>query len=298
MSKADELIAGFATDAQFDSDGSFSLDREKAREKMRQFQLADPHRYVLLLVEAAVLRGATTIVFDIDADDMQMRFDAALSWADLDELYGALFINRTTDEIRARRELALACNAVMALNPRWVRIESFTRAEGSGGEGALSGIGAELRSDSKDEITKLDKPTREFEDMPHTWTFIHVKERFRPGLLVRFLRDMGGSIPEEQLLRSRCQYAATSITLDGVRISEGLPSKLVCARGFELEHMRGVAGIDLEQRDLSGVVLLSNGVRINAHELGESINGLWYWVDSSRFRKDVSQGDIVRSDPA
>lgn len=302
MSKADELIAGLATDAQFDSDGSFSLDREKAREKMRQFQLADPHRYVLLLVEAAVLRGATTIVFDIDADDMQMRFDAALSWADLDELYGALFINRTTDEIRARRELALACNAVMALNPRWVRIESFTRAEEGGGAGAaqgmLSGIGAELRSDSKDEITKLDKPTREFEDMPHTWTSIHVKERFRPGLLVRFLRDMGGSIPEEQLLRSRCQHAATSITLDGVRISEGLPSNLVCARTFELEHIRGVAGIDLERRDLSGVVLLSNGVQINTHELGESIHGLWYWVDSSRFRKDVSQGDVVRGDPA
>jgi hypothetical protein len=235
MSKADELIAGLATDAQFDSDGSFSLDREKAREKMRQFQLSDPHRYVLLLVEAAVLRGATTIVFDIDADDMQMRFDAALSWADLDELYGALFINRTSDEIRARRELALACNAVMALNPRWVRIESFTRGDGGGGaaQGDLQGISAELRSDSKDEITKLDKPTREFDDMPRTWTFVHVKERFRPGLLVRFLRDVGGSIPEEQLLRARCQHASTAITLDGVRISEGLPSKLACARTFE-----------------------------------------------------------------
>ena len=61
MSKAAELIAGLQSDAEFDSDGGFSLDREKAREKMRQFQLADPHRYVLLLVEAAVLRGATTI---------------------------------------------------------------------------------------------------------------------------------------------------------------------------------------------------------------------------------------------
>jgi hypothetical protein len=297
MSKADELIAGLATDAQFDSDGSFSLDRDKAREKMRQFQLSDPHRYVLLLVEAAVLRGATTIVFDIDSDDMQMRFNAPLSWADLDELYGALFVNRSTDEIRARRELALACNAVMALNPRWVQIESFTRADGKA-EGALQGIGATLRSDSKDEISKLDKPTREFVDMPYAWTSIHVKDRFRPGLLVRFLRDMSGSLPEERLLRSRCEHATTAITLDGVRISKGLPSKLVCATAFESEHVRGVAGIDLERRDISGVVLLSNGVEINTHELGESINGLWYWVDSSRFRKDVSQGDVVRSDPA
>lgn len=294
MSKADELIAGLVTDAQFDSDGSFSLDRDKAREKMRQFQLADPHRYVLLLVEAAVLRGATSIVFDIDTDDMHMRFDAALSWEDLDELYGALFINRTSDEIRARRELALACNAVMALNPRWVRVESFTRTD----TGAVSGVGANLRADSDDEIEKLDKPTREFEDMPRAWTTIHVKERFRPGLMVRFLRDMSGSVPEEQLLRTRCKHASTPITLDGVRISEGLPSKLVGGAAFTAEHMRGVAGIDQTRRDSSGVTLLSNGVQIIVHELGESIDGLWYWVDSSRFRKDVSQGDIVRGDPA
>lgn len=294
MSKADELIAGLVTDAQYDSDGAFSLDREKAREKMRQFQLADPHRYVLLLVEAAVLRGATTIIFDIDTDDMQMRFDAALSWADLDELYGALFVNRTSDEIRARRELALACNAVMALNPRWVRIESCTRDDA----GQLQAIGASLRSDQKDEIRKLDAPTQTFADMPRAWTSIHVKERFRPGLMVRFLRDVGGSIPEEQLLRSRCKHAATAITLDGVRISEGLPTKLVCATTFSTEHMFGIAGIDPERRDASGVVLLCNGVQINTHELGESIDGLWYWVDGSHFRKDVSQGDIVRSDPA
>ena len=293
MSKAEELIAGLETHAQFDSDGSFSLDRDKAREKMRQFQLADPHRYVLLLVEAAVLRGATTIVFDIDADDMQMRFDAALSWQDLDELYGALFINRTSDEIRARRELALACNAVMALNPRWVRIESFTRNE----SGATQGIFASLRSDQKDEISKLDMPSNEYEDMRREWTAIHVKERFRPGLMVRFLRDIGGSIPEEQLLRTRCQHASTAITLDGVRISGGLPKNLVGSADFSFEHMRGVAGIDLGRRDSSGVTMLSNGVEISTHELGESIDGLWYWVDSSRFRKDVSQGDIVRGEP-
>jgi hypothetical protein len=295
MSKADELIAGLVTDAQFDSDGAFSLDRDKAREKMRQFQLSDPHRYVLLLVEAAALRGATTIVFDIDADDMQMRFDAALSWADLDELYGALFINRSTDAVRARRELALACNAVMALNPRWVRIESFSRPDPTG---PAEIIAASLRSDQQDEISKLDEPTQEFEDMPRAWTTVHVKERFRPGLLVRFLRDVGGTIPEEQLLRSRCQHAGISITLDGVRISEDLPTKLVGASKFAFEHLRGVAGIDLERRDASGIVLLSNGVQINTHELGESIDGLWYWVDSSRFRKDVSQGDVVRSDPS
>ena len=113
---------------------------------MRQFQLADPHRYVLLLVEAAVLRGATKLEFEIDTDDMRLRFDAALSWEDLDELYASLFVDRSTIEIRARRELALACNAAMALNPRWVRIESLAAAKRRPARG-VCGAAATRRAD-------------------------------------------------------------------------------------------------------------------------------------------------------
>lgn len=296
MSTADSLIAGLVGAAEFDSEGAFSLDRDKAREKMRQFQLANPHRYVLLLVEAAVLRGATSVVFDIDSDDMYMRFDAALSWTDLDELYAALFVDRSSVEIRSRRELALAFNAVMALNPRWVRIESV----GLDAAGQPQAVAASLRSDDADDIRKLDSVPDGPGGMQPPWTRVHVKERFRPGLLVRFLNDIGGSIPEEQLIRARCRYASASLVLDEQRVSEGLPTNLIGGVRFEHEHMRGVAGLALEpdRKDRSAVVLLSNGVEITTHELGGSVDGLWYWVDSSRFRKDVSQGDIVRSDPA
>ncbi|PRP93025.1 hypothetical protein ENSA5_45860 [Enhygromyxa salina] len=297
MSKAAELIAGLEFDTQFDSAGSFSLDRDKAREKMRQFQLADPHRYVLLLVEAASLSGATTIVFDIDSDDMRMRFDAALSYADLDELYTSLFVDRSTVEIRARRELALACNAVMALNPRWARIESFARGE----DGQLHGVAATLRPEADDEITRLEQPTASPpQGMADAWTTIHVKDRFRPGLLVRFIHDVRGSIPEEVLIRERCAWASLSITLDEAEVSRGLPLAPVAGVRFETEHLRGVAGIEVDdgRRDRSAMVLVSNGVEIATHELVDSVQGLWFWVDSSRFRKDVSQGDIVRSDPA
>jgi hypothetical protein len=292
MSKAAELIAGLETDAAFDSDGAFSLDREKARQKMRQFQLADPHRYVLLLVEAAALRGASEIVFDIDSDDMHMRFDAALSWEDLDELYTSLFVDRSSVEIRARRELALACNAVMALNPRFVNIESFAEDE--------QGVRARLCPDSEDEITKLDTPSAAPEGMQAPWTTIHVKDRFRPGLFVRFLRDIQGTIPEEELIRARCGRASISLTLDGTRVSYGLPTNLVAGVHFETEHLRGVAGLTLDpnRSDRSAIVLLSNGVEIATHEIDHSVDGLWFWVDGARFRKDVSQGDIVRGDPA
>ena len=42
---------------------------------MRQFQLARPRSYVLELVQAAVLKGATRIAFNIDTDDMRMAFN-------------------------------------------------------------------------------------------------------------------------------------------------------------------------------------------------------------------------------
>lgn len=287
MSKADELIAGLQTDAEFDSAGAFTLDREKARQKMRQFQLANPHRYVLLLVEAAVLRGATRIEFEIDTDDMHMRFDAALEWEDLDELYSSLFVDRSSVGIRARRELALACNAAMALNPRWIRIESW------GGQ-PLTGVRGLLRPDAEDEIEKIEQPPA---GVRAPSTHIHVKDRFRPGLFVRFLHSLGDALPESELIRERCAMASTVITLDGTPVSFGLPKGALGAVEFEGEGLRGVAGLHPTEIHRSAMVLLSNGVEIVTTELGDSVPGLWFWVDSSQFRKDVSQADIVRGDP-
>ncbi|MFV8755258.1 hypothetical protein ACNOYE_32310 [Nannocystaceae bacterium ST9] len=281
MSKAAELIAGLQTQAHYDSEGGFSLDREKARQKMRQFQLADPHRYVLLLVEFAALRGASKIEFEIDADDMHMRCDAVLDWEDLDELYTSLFVDRSGAGIRARRELALACNAVMALNPKFVAIESY---------GPDGGVRALLRPDAPDEVAEV-------EALEPQGTRIHVKERFRPGLLVRFVLDSQGTLPEELLLRERCKGSSLPITLDGAPISGGLPEHLIAAVPFETEDLRGVAGLDPARLDRSGIVLLSNGVEIATHELRDSVPGLWFWVDGRALRKDVSQADIARGDP-
>jgi hypothetical protein len=289
MSTADALIAGLRNDAQFDSEGSFSLDRDRAREKMRQFQLADPHRYVLLLVEAAILRGASAIDFHIDADDMRMSFDAALEWEDLDELYASLFVDRSTVSIRARRELALACNAVMALNPRWVRIESWAAIGG----GPVTGVRALLRPDAEDEIERVEQAPP---DARAPLTTIHVKERFRPGLLVRFLHNIADALPEEELLRQRCAMASIPITLDGKPISFGLPRTALAGVSFEAEGLRGVAGINLDDRKRSTLVLLSNGVELVTTTLRDSVPGLWFWVDASNLRKDVSQSDVVSND--
>ena len=67
MAALDALMSELRADGALDSTGQFTLDREQARSKMQKFQLADARRYVLELVQAAILRGATSIAFDIRA---------------------------------------------------------------------------------------------------------------------------------------------------------------------------------------------------------------------------------------
>ena len=75
MSQADRLIEALAKEGALVSAGEFTLDRVKAREKMRSFQLADPRMYVLLLVQAAVCKGAGHVDFTFDSDDMRLQCD-------------------------------------------------------------------------------------------------------------------------------------------------------------------------------------------------------------------------------
>jgi hypothetical protein len=288
----DELRGG-ATEV---APGEFTLDREQARAKLRQFQLADPRRYVLFLVEAAVWRGATRVDFAIDADDVRCSFDGVPFTAhDFEELYGSLFVGAEDDATRSRRALALGLNAAMALNPRWIRIDT--------GDGA-GGRRLELRADRPDVVGEAPEPV--------TGTRIHVKSRFRAGLAAAFVRNLAGAIAEERWLRSHARFARTPITLDGKPVSFGAADPLLTG---------GLGGAPVEGPGLAGVVsfdpggegwfragvhdgttttakptrigLLCAGVLVAWHEPAGPLycTGV---VDCRDFRRDASQSDIVR----
>ncbi|MCB9756406.1 MAG: hypothetical protein H6713_41330 [Myxococcales bacterium] len=285
MSKVEELVAALHEEGALDSEGSFTLDSERAREKLRQYQLARPHEYVLLLVQAAVLRGATKIRFDIDADDVRMNFDGApFTREDFADLYSAMFVERASRAVQARQELALAVNAAMALNPRYIRVFSGD---------TTSRVFLELRPSRPDKLDEV-KPIVE-------GTWIHVKQRFRPGLLVQFLRNLRGTIVEELALRERCRYADVEILLDGVRISHGpaLPGLVAEAR-VEGEGVKGVCGLLPPDGDeappRARVDILCNGVMLTSHELPELPSRVRAVVDGSHLKKDVSQFDVVKDE--
>jgi hypothetical protein len=281
MPAVEELIAELRQAGREDSRGAFTLDRDKAREKMRLFQLPDPRAYVLSLVQAAVLRGATRLRFDIDADDMRLSFDGSpFTVEDFDQVYGSLLAAADTPVAAARRELALGLNAAMALNPRWVRVES-------GGAPAGAGAFLELRPGEPDRFGPLEPCA--------PGTRLHVKQRFRPGLVVQFLRNVAGTLAEEHLLRQRCRFASVEIDLEGERLDAGLalPGAAVSVP-LEADGLRGVVGLSADPDAVrASVVLVTNGVRVTTHGFDDLLPGLVAVVEGSRLRKDVSQQNIV-----
>lgn len=102
---------------EYDSTGRFTLDEEKARQKLARFQLTDPHRFVLELVMAAVRLGARHIEV-LTAPELSVTWTGAAfrpeALRDLDHFL--------LEGPGAERHLAIALNAVQQLKPRKVSV--------------------------------------------------------------------------------------------------------------------------------------------------------------------------------
>lgn len=293
MSELLEQLRGAGT---LEARGRFTLDSEQAREKLRQFQLADPHRYVLLLVEAMTLAGAGKLGFAIDADDVRLRcICRPFAYEQLVDLYGSLFVTvdasldaRARSHLRGLQQLAFALNSAMALHPRFVRVESVD-AEGRG-------VLLELRPEQPDRIERIAGG--------EPGTRVHVRDRFRPGLVVEFFRSVGGKVAEQQLLRRHCRWSPIPIELDGETIShayaldgEAWHSEPIHDEG----RLLGLAALQLVPPGASEpgpafVELLCHGVWIERMPLEQRLPGFAAIVDDARLGRDVSQASITRDD--
>jgi hypothetical protein len=294
-----ELLAELAAAGRVEAHGAFTIDSEKAREKLRHYQLADPHRYVLLLVEAAILLGADKLEFEIDSDDVHLRFaGAVLEHAQLENIYASLF---TTPEhvailsperqqhLRGLQQLAFALNSAMALNPRFARVVSVG-PDGRGSE-------LELHPAEPDALTRV-------EGQP-PGNHIHVKDRFRIGLVVQFLRSIDGRIAEAVLLREHCRWSRTPVFINGDLISGPLVFEgeqwsaidIVDAGKIIGRTALGVPATAREYVELAHprADMLSNGVFIESCSLaGRVVLGFQAIIDSRQLSKDVSQTKLVQ----
>ncbi|GAF77082.1 unnamed protein product, partial [marine sediment metagenome] len=276
-SRVDRFIEDLASVDGEASDGAFSLDRETAREKMRQFQLAKPHSYVLELAAAAVLKYASRIDFEIDADDVRMQADGSpFVFEDFDNLYNSLFAWGVDRPIRARRQLAIAINAALSLNPRYIRIVS-------------GDMEFECRPGKADIITTA--PT------PSNTTTVHVKSRLGAKTLARVGKNIAGRLPEEMAVKSHLRFCPIPVYLDGKKITSVVGSP-EATEPLEGPGFSGVAFLYRDKKDCT-LYLNKNGVLIETKKFDvtdERPGGFEAVVDGWGLAKDLSQREFIQNE--
>lgn len=270
-----DLVESLRADGSVESEGHFTLDREQARTKMQKFQLADARRYVLELVQAAVLRGAQIIDFQIDADDMHMRFDGPpFRAAEIDDLYGSLFRPGDGRELRAVRQLAIGLNAAIGMAPKHILLRSGR-------------VELRVQPGRPDEIIEQERE--------YAGTHIHVRKRASVGVIIDFFANLTGRLAEERYLRERCVSLEPAIALDGERIGVGpggdaqFTAMSMALDGPDFKGHLMITGDGEPTR----VHLVKDGVWIDSRDLPDCGTGLLAVVAGEQLRKDVSQAKIV-----
>jgi hypothetical protein len=276
-----ELLQELRASGQVDSQGRFTLDVAKAREKMKKYQLADPYHYVLAVVRAAVAAGAHRVVVRCDANDCHLLWEGpGLEAALLEQLFSALFLPRD-ESLEPLRELAIAANAALGLDPAWVRVETWT------GQG---GARLELWPSGQ----KFEPLSLQSESPRPTGVAIHVRERHALRVLKKILAGWW-SMPEAAALQRCCRLAPIPVEVNG-RLVNGEADLGPCllTRRFRQEGVEALVGLPLEAPDISHLDIVLHGVTLSrkAVKLGtvpEVAGVVW----AGHLTRNLSSSDVV-----
>ena len=268
-SVAGALLAELEAGGELVDAGGFSIDAVQARAKLREFQLADPYEYVLLLIEAAVLAGAEPVRIRTGGGELTVSLGPLrVHREELEQLFAAAFVDLSgadpaeRNRRRALQKLAFACNAALRLEPEAIEIAAVD------GDSALC-----LRLTPERERGELEVTSAAGDDRsPGTVVKIHHRG------LAQGLREIG-------LIRERCRFSNYKIELDGQLISVGhrfaLHVELDPERPALSPNARNVRRIELDDRPIgcagfrytdsapAELRILTNGVLAEQFELGD-----------------------------
>ncbi len=125
MSNIDDVISRARQPGGFSEQRQFTVARERAIRKMREFALADPHYYILELIQAAVANGATHVHIDCDSSSLKFTYiGGGYSREELAQLFDFLFASKSSLEHADIRQVALGVNALMSMQPSRIILES------------------------------------------------------------------------------------------------------------------------------------------------------------------------------
>jgi len=295
MSSIDAVIARARRPGAFSERQTFTLARSRAIQKMRHFALADPHFYVLELVQASIASGATWVTIEADQESFTLSYiGGGFPEAGLQNLFDFLFASKERTEFAALRALALGVNALLLFHPTRVVIES--------GDGTLPGT-TRMELKTGDDKLEIGRP-----DQPLFGTFIRV-EGMKRGKMSRELKleIVGDGLDERAIIEHRCICAPVPIFFNNEALFGHSTQRIPRTFGYRQQ-------IDFDEGDLFGSLglqplggspsfrLLTYGVWIESIEhqlqggapLGGTINYnvLHKSADHARIVRDERLGDL------
>lgn len=199
MSKIDQFLDDYRDDGREDSSGAFTIDFQKAREKLAKFQLRDPHEFILKFVQAGNLASGASSQIDIDFRKVAtIHFhDWNHEWT-LERLAERLASASLVAEQDPLTHLAVGISALMGLEMEELQLTQKRQGEPNGR--ALL-VKKTLEWDSVEQLN------------PEA-SFLRITLPIPKGISIATLRA---------LLASRCGFSAVPIRLDGEALKAQLP---------------------------------------------------------------------------
>ena len=282
MSQLDDLLARSRSPGRLVERRTFTLSRDKAIEKQREFALRHPRQYVLELVQAAVFGKATYIAIDTRPHSLLVAWvgGGKLTARELESLFDYLFADRGDPRVRHLVQLAIGVNAILQRRPRTLRIES--------GDGVEA---VRIDLDARGQGT-LGKPAEPIEG-----TYLYAE--YGGGWFSRFATP---SVTGEQaLVEERCLYTPVPILLNGTAPFGYRSSSHIEIFGarhqehFDENGRRGVVAIHSSPNAPTGFRMVVGGVWISSLPLEElATQPLVGVLCDDRLRKTADQSNIVQ----
>ena len=198
MSAIEELIARSRAPGTFVERRQFTLSREKALEKLRDFSLRNPRQYILELIQAAVFSGATYIAVDINKERLLVAWVGGRPYTatELEQIMDYIFADRGEMSTRHLTQLAIGLNALLKRNPKLIRIES--------GDGSPRGTARmDLNPDGEGALGLPET------GLAGTYILVEYPRGWLPSLSRRQFHE------EEGVIETRCLYVPVPILLNG-----------------------------------------------------------------------------------
>lgn len=282
--------------------GHIRVDAARAVAKLRDYQLADPHHWVLEIVRGAVAIGAPRVFAEADADDVWISWQGKAPTGDeLERLLDEL-ISPTPSKDRAYlRLLAIGVNTALGVAPRFVDLyasdgEQCGRVRytpglleaptGAGEASALAGL----------EATAAAAPPR----LPQPGFLLHLKRWPGWDTLKRFVD--GREAPELRAIRARCRDMPVPLEVGRSELGRHRSSSdlLRVELGFGLDGF--VALLDpsamAPETSQAWMDVAEQGVVIARHVLPFLPGGnyrpmpLRLFVDAARMPTNASRSDV------